>query len=273
MLGRRDWIVIGRTKPKGKAMRVRGTICLIMLTTGCVSLPSIEAQKAATARQNFGEDYEFSITSHYEDAVVTKSSSEAILASYQPDARQFIIERLAKALESYPRGLGWLSGRAVYNRGDFPSDIEEDIANVIATSLQLKPVYIPRSLVTERIGITDSAMTHAKAIAAENNYNAVSVIYFKPILTKTNASFGESNPLTAYTLSYETHFAVRSVPNDELMYSNITTHYCADATMGGTREGPIDDYEKMAACEREITSAIAGRFIHFAQEARSNSVP
>ena len=250
-------------------MRILGLAGLMLVITGCVALPDLEQQKAVATRQQFGANYEFSITSFFEDAVVTGSPAEEMMAAYQPDARRYIRELITRPLESYPEGLEWLLMEKTCNLQDKPSEIEEVLAGAIASSLSVKPSFISRAAITERLRITDSAMIHAKAIAAQTNRDAVAVLYFKPILTRTNATIGEHNPLTSYTLSYDTQFSVRSVPGDELMYNSISKHTCADSRVGGTRRDPLDDYRNLADCERQMVGEIAEKFLTFIRETRS----
>lgn len=250
-------------------MKYSAFLLTLLLTTSCATLPTIEEQKLVTARQSFDLEYEFAITSHYDSAVVQQSETMATMSTYQPDARTYVRKMLGSAFESYPPSLSWLSTNTIYNFDQYPSELEEVFAQRIRNALNVTPVFIPRSQVSDRLGtgLTSSAMLHAKAIAAEKGYDAVAVIYFTPVFVAQNNVLDISNPLARFTLYYRTHLAVRAVDEDQLMYSSISDHRCDDGVMGGELDSDIKDRDKLLACVKQIQSAIVGKFLDFANDA------
>jgi hypothetical protein len=263
-----------------------------MVISGCVSLPSETEQSKVLSRQNFDENYKFAITSHYQGAVISYKKS-----SISPIDGWDYLSKLS--LEQAARGSDWIvllrqgtqgekesAEQASRNVSVFiaspdyiteqPVAIEKTIARSLRASLGVDTVYISRSDVRQKVkewaNPARGPMHGAKAIAAENNYDAVALVYFKPyfIFEKSYLDTKTRSLRQPYSVSFEAYFAARTVDKDQLIYSEKTTHHC-DGSFSSESEVQIaDTYDLIAKCEAQFHAAVIQKFILFVEKARSN---
>lgn len=247
-------------------MRNVTLIVAAILIIGCSPLPSKDEQASVIARQSFGKDYRFAVTSWNKQAQI--QTAEHLQKNENP-AFFDLIKNLQNLLTL--DGAEWTLLNEHYNNSKEPSSMEKVIAKKLAKEFGVKSEFLPRPDFAVNVTESKSPMLAAKSVALKGGFDGIALLYFQPNV-KIEKISGDEVP--KYRLSFNYHLAVRSVTEDALMYSKIGLKTCSSQyeqiklSSGIIIERETD--KVYPPCEQEIVASIIDEFLTFARNARVN---
>lgn len=238
-------------------------LTIVLTLSGCVSLPDSSQQAIELGQQRFDSDYQFAIVSYYNDTQIASSTPNRIAESFTANTdREWLRILLASQQRQEDKERQLAAASQAYNLVPGVADIEQLFGDTLQTYLGVTPVYLSRAEIRRRLDqefMESSAMMHAKAMAAEQNHDAVLVVYFQPLLAEVDGfPFG-------YQLTYEATVAARSGKADRLMYFVKRFYPCERKVISSASNA--NAFEAMKSCEQNIHVAIVEDFMEFAKSA------